>query len=162
LRGIRTLDGANAFLCEHYIAEFNRRFTVPAAQRGTAFISCRHRNLEMVFTQRFERTVDRDNTVRFHNLIMQIERAEWRPTLAGCKAIIHQHLDTTLTLMIAGHRVGHYSAEGKLLTPLTKKQIKAVEKTLRGKVLKPTFPLNLKIPQTARDSHFPTASTTTS
>jgi hypothetical protein len=45
--------------------------------------------------------------------------------------IIHQHLDQTLTLMIAGHRVGHYSAEGKLLTPLTKKQVKAVEKTLR-------------------------------
>jgi hypothetical protein len=44
--------------------------------------------------------------------------------------IIHQHLDQTLTLMIAGHRVGHYSAEGKLLTPLTKKQVKAVEKTL--------------------------------
>ena len=39
--------------------------------------------------------------------------------------IIHQHLNQTLTLMIAGHRVGHYSAEGKLLTPLTKKQIKA-------------------------------------
>ena len=83
------------------------------------------------------------------------------PTLAGCKAIIHQHLDTTLTLMIAGHRVGHYSAEGKLLTPLTKKQIKAVEKTLRGKVQKQTFPLNLQIPQTTRDSHFPTASTAT-
>jgi hypothetical protein len=30
--GIRTLDAANAFLREHYIAEFNRRFTVPAAQ----------------------------------------------------------------------------------------------------------------------------------
>ncbi len=30
----------------------------------------------MVFTQRFERTVDRDNTVRFRNLVMQIERAE--------------------------------------------------------------------------------------
>src|ERR1017187_10478489 len=142
-------------------AEFNRRFTVPAAQRGTAFISCRHRNLEMIFTQRFERTVDRDNTVRFHNLVMQIERAEWRPTLAGCKVIIHQHLDTTLTLMIAGHRVGHYSAEGKLLTPLTKKQIKAVEKTLRGKATEQTFPLNLQIPQTTRDSHFPTASATT-
>ena len=109
LRGIRTLEGANEFLNKHYIAEFNRRFTVPAAQRGTAFISCRHRNLEMIFTQRYERTVDQDNTVRFHNLIMQIERAEWRPTLAGCKVIIHQHLDQTLTLMIAGHRVGHYS-----------------------------------------------------
>ena len=161
LRRIRTLEGANGFLNEHYIAEFNRRFTVPAAQRGTAFISCRHRNLEMTFTQRYERTVDQDNTVRFHNLVMQIERAEWRPTLAGCKAIIHQHLDTTLTLMISGHRVGHYSAEGKLLTPMTPKQIKAVEKTLRGKVQKQTFPLNLQIPQRTRDSHFPTASAAT-
>src|ERR1022692_1384097 len=73
LHQLRTLEAANRFLREDYIAEFNRRFTVPAAQRGTAFISCRHRNLEMVFTQRFERTVDRDNTVRFHNLVMQIE-----------------------------------------------------------------------------------------
>src|ERR1035441_7134268 len=61
-------------------------------------------------------------------------------------------------ILIAGHRVGHYSAQGKLLTPLTKKQIKAVEKTLRGKVPKQTFPLNLQIPHTTRDSHFPTAS----
>ena len=115
----------------------------------------------MVFTQRFERTVDQDNTVRFHNLVMQLERAHWRHTLAGCKTIIHQHLDMTLTLMIAGHRIGHYSAEGKLLTPLSKKQIKAVEKTLRGKVHKQTFPLNLQIPHTTRASHFPTASTAT-
>ena len=160
LRGIRTLEAANGFLNDHYIAEFKRRFTVPAAQRGTAFISCRNRNLEMIFTQRFERTVDRSNTVRFNNLFIQIERAEWRPTMAGCKVIIHQHLDQTLTLTVAGHRVGHYSEQGKLLTPLTKKQIKAVEKTLRGKVPKQTFSLNSQIPQTTRDSHFPTASAT--
>jgi len=159
LRRIRTLEGANEFLKKNYIAEFNRRFTVPAAQRGTAFLSCRHRNLEMVFTQRYERTVDRDNTVRFNNLVMQLERAHWRPTLAGCKAIIHQHLDTTLTLMITGHRIGHYSAEGKLLTPLSKNQIEAVEKTWGGKVKKQTFPPHLQIPQRTRDSHFPTAST---
>ena len=109
----------------------------------------------MIFTERYERTVDRDNTVSFSNVIMQLERAEWRPTLAGSKVIIHQHLDTTLTLMIAGHRVGHYSAEGKLLTPLTKKQIKAVEMTLREKVQKQTFPLNLQIPQTTRIRTFP-------
>ena len=161
LHDIRTLEAANKFLNERYIDEFNRRFMVPAAQRGTAFISCRNRNLEMTFTQRYERTVDRDNTVRFNNLVMQLERAHWRDTLAGCKAIIHQHLDTTLTLMISGHRIGHYSAEGKLLTPLSKNQIKAVEKTLRGKVQKQTLPLNLQIPHKTRDSHFSTASTTT-
>jgi putative transposase len=36
---------------------------------------------------------------------------------------------------------------------------KAVEKPLRGKV-QPTFPLLLEIPQTRRDSHFPTATAT--
>jgi hypothetical protein len=34
-----------------------------------------------------------------------------------------------------------------------------VEKTLRGKVQKQTFPPSLEIPQKARDSHFPTAPT---
>jgi len=56
LHGIRTLEEANRFLNDQYIAEFNLHFTVPAAQRGTAFISCRNRNLEMIFTQRYERT----------------------------------------------------------------------------------------------------------
>jgi hypothetical protein len=32
LHGIRTLEAANAFLSEHYVAEFNRKFTAPAAQ----------------------------------------------------------------------------------------------------------------------------------
>src|SRR6266851_1360501 len=35
---------------------------------------------------------------------------------------------------------------------------RAVEKTRDGKVKKPTFPPSLEIPQTPRDSHFPTAS----
>jgi hypothetical protein len=57
--------------------------------------------------------------------------------------------------------VGHYSAQGTLLTPLTKKQVKAAEKTRGGKVRKTTFPPRLQIPQQTRDSHFTTASTTT-
>ena len=161
LRGIRTLEAANEFLSEQYVAEFNRKFQVPAAQRGTAFLPCPRRNLDLIFSQQFERTVDRDNTVGFHNLVLQIEPAEWRGTMAGCKVIIHQHLDATLTLTIGGHCVGHYSAQAELLTPLTKKQAKAVEKTHGAKVKKPTFTPRLQIPQKTRDSHFTTATTTT-
>src|SRR5277367_6757334 len=112
LRRIRTLEAANDFLNKHYIAEFNRRFTVPAAQRGTAFISCRHRNLERSFTQRFERTVDRDNTVSFQNLSLQIERVRWRATLAGCQVVVHQHLNGTLSLTYGPHCLGRYDAHG--------------------------------------------------
>jgi hypothetical protein len=85
LRGIRTLEAANRFLNDHSIAEFNRRFTVAAAQRGPRSYPAGTGIWKWFFTQRFERTVDRDNTVSFHNLVMQIEPAEWRPTMAGCK-----------------------------------------------------------------------------
>ena len=46
LAGITTVDQANRFLRERYIAEFNRRFTVPTAERGTAFRPCTRRDLE--------------------------------------------------------------------------------------------------------------------
>jgi hypothetical protein len=36
----------------------------------------------MIFTQRYERKVDPDNTIRFDKLVMQLERAHWRNTLA--------------------------------------------------------------------------------
>jgi hypothetical protein len=76
LRGIRTPEAANAFPSEDYVAEFNRKFKVPAGQRGTAFLPCPRRNLDLIFSQRFERTVDMDNTVGFNNLILQLEPVE--------------------------------------------------------------------------------------
>jgi transposase len=161
LRGIRTLEAANEFLCAHYVAEFNRKFQVPAAQRGSAFLPCPRKNLDLIFSLQFERTVDRDNTVSFHNLVLQIEPVGWRGTMTGCKVTVHQHLDATLTLTIGTRRVGHYTAEGKLLMEATTQPAKAVEKTRGGKVKKPTFPPRLQIPQKAQDSHFPTATTTT-
>src|ERR1700741_1672288 len=99
LRGIRTLAAANSFLREQYIAEFNRHFQVPASQRGSAFVPRRsRRDLDLIFALQFERTVNRDNTVNFQNLSLQIERVCWRGTLAGCSVTVHQHLDGTLSL----------------------------------------------------------------
>src|SRR5712691_4782638 len=41
LAGCGTMEQANQFLRERYVGEFNRRFQVGAAQRGTAFVPCR-------------------------------------------------------------------------------------------------------------------------
>ncbi len=84
LAEITTVESANAFLREHYIAEFNRRFQVAPAQPGSAFMPCTGRDLESVFSLQFERTVQRDNTLRLQNLTLQIEPVKWRGTLAGC------------------------------------------------------------------------------
>jgi len=157
LHGIKTVEGANQFLRQHYIGEFNRRFQVAPAQRGNAFVACRRKDLDLVFGLQYERTVNRDNTVSFQNLSLQIERVRWRATLAGCNVTVHQHLDGTLSLTHGPHRLGRFTAQGVVLTSTPN----AVEKTLGGKVQNSTFPPSLEIPPTARDSHFPTAATAT-
>jgi transposase len=112
LAGCTTLAQANRFLREHYIAEFNRHFQCPAAARGSAFVPCRGHDLERVFSLQFERTVNRDNTVSFHNLHLQIERVKWRATLAGCSVTAHQHLDGSLSLSFGPHCLARYAASG--------------------------------------------------
>ena len=158
LRGITTVEAANRFLREEYIAEFNARFRVQPAQAGSAFTICRRRDWEEVFSLQFERAVGRDNTVSFQNLWLQIEAVRWRGTLAGCTVTVRQHLDGTLSLRYGPHCVGRYTGQG---VPLRERVggRKAVEKPLRGKP-KTGFPLRLEIPQTRRDSHFPTATAT--
>jgi transposase len=159
LRGVKTLEEANRFLREHYIAEFNRRFQVAAAQRGTAFVACRRKDLDLMFSVQSERTVDQDNTVSFRNLTLQIERVSWRGTLAGCQVIVHQHLDGNISITHGPHRLGRYTNQGVALTATKNSAPRAMEKTRGGKVQKQTFPPRLEIPQNARDSHFPTATT---
>src|SRR5271169_1038103 len=159
LHGITTLEAANQFLREHYIGEFNGRFQVAPAQRGNAFLPCPRKNLDLIFCLQFERTVNRDNTVSFQNLHLQMERVQWRGTLAGCNVMVHHHLDGTNSLTHGPHRLGRYNAQGVALTSTQNAAASAVEKTLRGKVQNTTFPPRLEIPPRARDSHFPTATT---
>jgi transposase len=135
LRNLRTLEAANQFLRKHYVAEFNGRFQAAPAQRGSAFLPCRSRGLERIFSLQFERTVNRDNTVSFQNLSLQIERVQWRATLAGCSVTAHQHLDGTLSISYGPHCLGRYDATGAPLAP------KASTQLSRGRGTAP-FPCN--------------------
>ena len=161
LQGIKTVEAANRFLREHYIAEFNGRFQVAPVQRGSAFLACPRNNLDLIFSLQFERTVNRDNTVSFQKLSLQIERVNWRGTLAGCNVMVHQHLDGTISLTHGPHRLGCYSPQGVAIPSTQNPTPHAMEKTRRGKAQKQAFPPRLGIPPKARDSHFPTATTTT-
>ena len=91
--------------------------------------------------------MNRDNTVSFQNLILQIERVSWRGTLAGCNVTLHQHLDGMLSITYGPHRLGKYSAEGVPLPQPNAAGRRAVEKAAAAPPLK-----TLRVP------HFPTAS----
>jgi hypothetical protein len=49
VRNIRCAEAANEFLSEEYVAEFNWRFSVPAAANGSAFVRKRRKDLDSVF-----------------------------------------------------------------------------------------------------------------
>jgi hypothetical protein len=50
LAGISTVEGANRFLKEKYIKEFNAKFTVAAEEKGTAFRRTSRSDLNWIFT----------------------------------------------------------------------------------------------------------------
>src|SRR5271154_4754767 len=72
LAGITSLDGANAFLRERYLGEFNEKFSVAAAEKGTAFRRTSRSDLNWIFTVQTERVVAKDNSVAIGNRLWQI------------------------------------------------------------------------------------------
>jgi transposase len=114
VRAIGTVEQANRFLREQYIAEFNHNFQVPAAQRGTAFVPGPKRHLERIFSLQHERMVNRDNTVVWGRQVLQIEKTPWRSTLAGCRVLVYEHLDGQLSIGYGQHEVARFPAAGTL------------------------------------------------
>ena len=111
LRKITTAAAANQFLREEYMKEFNRRFSVKASERGTAFVPVRRKELDLVFSLQHERVVARDNTVSFANRVWQLERsklgARWPAAESPC-----MNIWTRLSITFGPHLVGRYTADG--------------------------------------------------
>ena len=116
LRELTTLEAANNFLRQSYIGEFNRKFARPAAQAGTAFVPLRRQDLDRVFSIQHERVVNKDNTVRWANLSLQIQPTRIRSTMADLNVIVYEHLDDTISIGYGPHTVGRYTASGESIT----------------------------------------------
>ena len=115
LAGIETVDEANSFLRERYIAEFNGKFTVMAQEKGTAFRKTARSDLDWIFTIQTERVVAKDNTVAIGDRSWQIGKFRFRNTLAGCTVTIHEHLDGTVSIRFGPHTLGRFDASGQAL-----------------------------------------------
>ena len=131
LHKIRTIEEANGFLQQEYVTEFNERFQVSALQPGSAFLPCRRKDLDLLFSIQQERVVSRDNTVVVGGKILQIEPTRWRGTLAGCSVTVCEHLDHTWSIRYGPHVVGFYNAQGWPCLPELKpiRRGKSVEST---------------------------------
>jgi hypothetical protein len=166
LARITTVEGANAFLRDRYIAEFNDKFSVPAAEKGTAFRRTGRADLNWIFSVQTERVVEKDNTVAIRDRMWQIDQTRFRSTLAGSTVTIHEHLDETVSIRYGPHVVGRYSRTGKKLTDAKPKERGgkggSMEAGENQKQVSPRSHTPLEISPKPRDSHFPTAPTAAS
>ncbi len=163
LAGIATLEGANVFLAERYIAAFNQKFAVAATQKGTAFRRTARSDLDWVFTVQTERVVAKDNTVAIADRTWQLEKSRLYTSLAGYTVTVHEHLDGSVSIRHGPHVVGRYTAAGELRqasankTPESRGKGGPVEPVENHKPVSHRPHRPLEIPQQRRDSHFPTA-----
>jgi hypothetical protein len=160
LAKITTIEGANQFLKDRYIGEFNRMFSKPAAEKASAFRKCGRKDLNQVFSIQTERTVANDNTVAIRDRHWQLDRTPFRRTLAGCTVTICEHLDTTVTVRWGPHLLTTFDSFGQ---PIERTKRRGKGGTLEARGNHTPVPTGshrpLGISPTTRDSHFPTAPT---
>ena len=114
--GVTTMQEANKYLREVFLADYNRRFKVKPKELGTAFVPVLSGlDLEKVFSLHSTRQVRADNTLSYKTLTLQIPPSPFRHSFAKTTVTVHEHLDGTLSVTYGPHTLAWYSADGNLI-----------------------------------------------
>jgi transposase len=151
--GIGDYAAANRYLEQHFIADFNRRFTVKPAQPESAFVKLAGIELELVLSSKHERIVRNDNTVTFKNLILQLPTTRQRIHFVRCPVTVHQFANATLGVSYQGRLLARYDAAGGPLHLSPNKERAAGAQRLASTAVRRVAPH--RSPRT-QNSHSPT------
>lgn len=100
LRNISTREGANRFLNQEFLPDHNRRFTVKAAKRDSAYRKLpRAINLDTIFCIKKERTVQRDNTISYNSRVFQIIPDNGRLSYTRAKITLQEYTDRSIHVL---------------------------------------------------------------
>src|SRR5438876_8807805 len=132
---ISDYDAANRYLQQHFVGDFNRRFTVTPAQPESAFVKLAGVELELVLSSKHERIVRNDNTVTFKNLILQLPSTRQRIHFVRCPVTVHQFADGTLGISYQGRLLARYDAAGGPLQPSPSKERAAAAQRLASQAV---------------------------
>jgi hypothetical protein len=110
LAGAQTIAQANQVVA-NFLPRHNHRFTVPAAQPGSAYRATPPGFIpEEVFCLKHQRTVGSDNVVRFKGHRLQIQPGTDRPSYARAMVTVHEGFDGTLAVYYRGQRLATVEA----------------------------------------------------
>ena len=115
LAGIKTIEAANRWLRQVYIAEHNERFAIEAEQAGSAFVADATGAWREILCIQEERTVGNDNTVKWRRLSLQLPLSRLRPHFVKAKVRVHEYPDGHLAVFWGPHRLADYHANGTII-----------------------------------------------
>ena len=98
LEGIADIESANAYLVEHFIPEWNRRFTREPREVADAHRSRQGFDLQAILSHQEYRSVGNDYTVQYRKARYQILEESVRGGLRGSRVTVEDRLDGTIRL----------------------------------------------------------------
>ena len=115
LEEIGTIEAANGFLAQTYIADHNARFAVAPEEEGTAFVPFVG-DLGAILCVKHHRTVGNDNCIRFGKLDLQIPEQRHRRHYVRVTVEVRQYDDGALAIFHGPRRLADDTVEGVLIT----------------------------------------------
>jgi transposase len=115
LAGIDTVEAANVWLRESYLAEHNTRFAIAAGQEGSAFVADAMGAWREILCVQEDRTVGNDNTVKWQRLSLQLPPNRLRAHFVKATVRVHEYPDGRLAVYWGPHRLADYDAAGALV-----------------------------------------------
>jgi len=117
LAGITDMALANGYLEDIYRPAFNREFSHLAQEEGSAFVAFLGGSLDDVLCEQYERTVGKDNGVRFEGLVLQIPADRHRCHYVKAKVRVHRYADGSLGVFHGPRQLASYGVDGSLTEP---------------------------------------------
>ena len=113
LAKIRTIAGGNRYLKERFIADYNARFAVPAAEPGSAFMPYVGRPIEDVLCVQEDRVVGADNCVSYNRRSLQIPRQRHRQHYVRATVRVHEYPDGSLAIFDGPRCLVRFDLKGR-------------------------------------------------
>ena len=114
LAGIASIDKANAFIREVYLAAHNQRFGVEATEPGSAFTPIPGVDLDEILCVQEERQVMNDNCVSYRTLKLQIPPSPMRAHFVKARVKVHVYPDGSHALFHGPKCIGRYDEKGTI------------------------------------------------
>lgn len=112
LARIRTVAAANRYLRDHFVADYNARFAVPAAEPGSAFVPYVGRPIEDVLCVQEDRVVGADNCVSWRRRSLQIPPQRHRQHYVRATVKVHEYPDGSLAIFDGPRCLARFDPKG--------------------------------------------------